>query len=163
MNRLLRQYFPKGTDLVASSQAELNRTALQLNHRIDDYRAALRGPELLGVQEIDLGEPLDATLDRAGAANIHCVASHDPPRHRAAGREALGDVQDDGARREPDEVHVLDRRDLAEGPNLAIGGPRHRTVARQVVEPTPPDRRQVSGASGPVGYSDAGDPVRTVT
>jgi IS30 family transposase len=33
MNRLLRQYFPKGTDLAASSQAELNRTALQLNQR----------------------------------------------------------------------------------------------------------------------------------
>jgi IS30 family transposase len=32
-NRLLRQYFPKGTDLSACSQAELNRTALQLNQR----------------------------------------------------------------------------------------------------------------------------------
>jgi IS30 family transposase len=32
-NRLLRQYFPKGTDLSACSQADLNRTALQLNHR----------------------------------------------------------------------------------------------------------------------------------
>jgi hypothetical protein len=30
-NRLLRQYFPKGTDLSACSQADLNRTALQLN------------------------------------------------------------------------------------------------------------------------------------
>lgn len=90
MNRLLRQYFPKGNDLAASSQAELNRTALQLNqpaarcvyqarhasvtadgelrephpHRIDDHRAALGGPGLLGVEQIDLGEPLDATLDR---------------------------------------------------------------------------------------------------
>jgi IS30 family transposase len=32
-NRLLRQYFPKGTDLSAYSQADLNRTALQLNQR----------------------------------------------------------------------------------------------------------------------------------
>ena len=32
-NRLLRQYFPKGTDLSVCSQAELNRTALQLNQR----------------------------------------------------------------------------------------------------------------------------------
>jgi IS30 family transposase len=32
-NRLLRQYFPKSTDLSASSQAELNRIALQLNQR----------------------------------------------------------------------------------------------------------------------------------
>ncbi len=32
-NRLLRQYFPKGTDLSARSQADLNRTALQLNQR----------------------------------------------------------------------------------------------------------------------------------
>jgi IS30 family transposase len=32
-NRLLRQYFPKGTDLSAHSQAELNRIAQQLNQR----------------------------------------------------------------------------------------------------------------------------------
>ncbi len=32
-NRLLRQYFPKGTDLSPYSQADLNRTALQLNQR----------------------------------------------------------------------------------------------------------------------------------
>ncbi len=32
-NRLLRQYFPKGTDLSVCSQADLNRTALQLNQR----------------------------------------------------------------------------------------------------------------------------------
>ena len=32
-NRLLRQYFPKGTDLSACSQADLNRTACQLNER----------------------------------------------------------------------------------------------------------------------------------
>ena len=32
-NRLLRQYFPKGTDLSGYSQAELNRTALELNQR----------------------------------------------------------------------------------------------------------------------------------
>jgi len=32
-NRLLRQYFPKGTDLSVYSQADLNRTALQLNQR----------------------------------------------------------------------------------------------------------------------------------
>ena len=32
-NRLLRQYFPKGTDLSAYSQADLNRTARQLNQR----------------------------------------------------------------------------------------------------------------------------------
>jgi IS30 family transposase len=32
-NRLLRQYFPKGTDLSACSQADLNRTALRLNQR----------------------------------------------------------------------------------------------------------------------------------
>jgi len=32
-NRLLRQYFPKGTDLSACSQADLNRTARQLNQR----------------------------------------------------------------------------------------------------------------------------------
>ena len=32
-NRLLRQYFPKGTDLSVYSQAELNRVALQLNQR----------------------------------------------------------------------------------------------------------------------------------
>ena len=32
-NRLLRQYFPKGTDLSACSQAELSRTARQLNQR----------------------------------------------------------------------------------------------------------------------------------
>lgn len=32
-NRLLRQYFPKGTDLSAHSQAELNRIAQKLNQR----------------------------------------------------------------------------------------------------------------------------------
>jgi IS30 family transposase len=32
-NRLLRQYFPKGLDLAAHSQAELNRVARQLNER----------------------------------------------------------------------------------------------------------------------------------
>src|SRR5262245_33445540 len=32
-NRLLRQYFPKGTDLSPCSQADLNRTARQLNQR----------------------------------------------------------------------------------------------------------------------------------
>ena len=32
-NRLRRQYFPKGTDLSPYSQADLNRTALQLNQR----------------------------------------------------------------------------------------------------------------------------------
>ena len=32
-NRLLRQYFPKGTDLSGYSQADLNRVALQLNQR----------------------------------------------------------------------------------------------------------------------------------
>jgi len=32
-NRLLRQYFPKKTDLSSFTQAELNRVALQLNQR----------------------------------------------------------------------------------------------------------------------------------
>lgn len=32
-NRLLRQYFPKGTDLSAHSQAELNKVARRLNQR----------------------------------------------------------------------------------------------------------------------------------
>ena len=32
-NRLLRQYFPKGTDLSGYSQADLNKVALQLNQR----------------------------------------------------------------------------------------------------------------------------------
>ena len=32
-NRLLRQYFPKGTDLSAHSQTELNRVAQKLNQR----------------------------------------------------------------------------------------------------------------------------------
>ena len=32
-NRLLRQYFPKGTDLSRYSQTELNKTALKLNQR----------------------------------------------------------------------------------------------------------------------------------
>ena len=32
-NRLLRQYFPKGTDLTQHSQAELNRVARRLNER----------------------------------------------------------------------------------------------------------------------------------
>ena len=32
-NRLLRQYFPKGTDLSACAQAELNKIALRLNQR----------------------------------------------------------------------------------------------------------------------------------
>jgi len=32
-NRLLRQYFPKGTDLSAFTQADLNRVALRLNQR----------------------------------------------------------------------------------------------------------------------------------
>jgi len=32
-NRLLRQYFPKGPDLSAPEQADLNRVALQLNQR----------------------------------------------------------------------------------------------------------------------------------
>lgn len=32
-NRLLRQYFPRKTDLSLFSQADLNRVALQLNQR----------------------------------------------------------------------------------------------------------------------------------
>ena len=32
-NRLLRQYFPKGTDLSAYSQTHLNKVARQLNER----------------------------------------------------------------------------------------------------------------------------------
>lgn len=32
-NRLLRQYFPKGTDLSVYSQADLNKVALRLNTR----------------------------------------------------------------------------------------------------------------------------------
>ena len=32
-NRLLRQYYPKGTDLSLHSQAQLNRVARQLNER----------------------------------------------------------------------------------------------------------------------------------
>ena len=32
-NQLLRQYFPKGTDLSGYSQADLNKVALQLNQR----------------------------------------------------------------------------------------------------------------------------------
>jgi IS30 family transposase len=32
-NRLLRQYFPKGTDLALHSQAKLNAVARQLNER----------------------------------------------------------------------------------------------------------------------------------
>jgi IS30 family transposase len=32
-NRLLRQYFPKGTDLSEHSQATLNRVARELNER----------------------------------------------------------------------------------------------------------------------------------
>lgn len=32
-NRLLRQYFPKGTDLSQYSQADLNRVAIELNQR----------------------------------------------------------------------------------------------------------------------------------
>ena len=32
-NRLLRQYFPKGTDLSVYTQSELNKVALQLNQR----------------------------------------------------------------------------------------------------------------------------------
>ncbi|MGD0867788.1 MAG: IS30 family transposase, partial [Rhizomicrobium sp.] len=32
-NGLLRQYFPKGTDLSSHSQAELNRIAMRLNQR----------------------------------------------------------------------------------------------------------------------------------
>jgi len=41
-NRLLRQYFQKGTDLPACSHADLNRTALQLNQRAQktlDFRS----------------------------------------------------------------------------------------------------------------------------
>ncbi len=33
MNRLLRQYFPKGTDLSMYTQAQLNKVARQLNER----------------------------------------------------------------------------------------------------------------------------------
>ena len=40
-NRLLRQYFPKGTDLPAYSQADLNRTALQLNQRPRKHRTSV--------------------------------------------------------------------------------------------------------------------------
>ena len=32
-NRLLRQYFPKGTDLSGYSQSDLNKVALRLNQR----------------------------------------------------------------------------------------------------------------------------------
>ena len=32
-NRLLRQYFPKGTDLSGYTQADLNKVALRLNQR----------------------------------------------------------------------------------------------------------------------------------
>ena len=32
-NRLLRQYFPRGTDLSVHSQAKLNRVARELNER----------------------------------------------------------------------------------------------------------------------------------
>ena len=32
-NRLLRQYFPKGTDLAMYSQADLDKVALRLNQR----------------------------------------------------------------------------------------------------------------------------------
>ena len=32
-NRLLRQYFPKGTDLARDSQADLDKVALPLNQR----------------------------------------------------------------------------------------------------------------------------------
>ena len=32
-NRLLRQYFPRGTDLVVHSQGTLNKEALELNER----------------------------------------------------------------------------------------------------------------------------------
>lgn len=32
-NRLLRQYFPKGTDLSGYSQSDLNKIALRLNQR----------------------------------------------------------------------------------------------------------------------------------
>jgi len=44
-NRLLRQYFPKGTDLAQQSQAKLNAVARQLNERLRktlDYERTVR-------------------------------------------------------------------------------------------------------------------------
>jgi len=46
-SRLLRQYFPKSTDLSACSQADLSRTARQLNERLRktlDFRSPAEVP-----------------------------------------------------------------------------------------------------------------------
>lgn len=48
MNRLLRQYFPKGTDLSVHSQANLNKVALRLNQRPRKTLSFITPAEKLG-------------------------------------------------------------------------------------------------------------------
>src|ERR1700720_1390012 len=101
---------------------------------LDRGGATLLGPALLGMEEVDLGEPLDGYLHRVERGE-HPL-DHVRPGRRVAGQQSvapLGDVEDDRSRFEQGKVAVLDRRNLAEWLDGAIGGRAYRalTVADQ--------------------------------
>jgi hypothetical protein len=110
------------------------------------------------VEQIDRGQLLDRYLD--GVERGEHPLDHVRSGSRIVGQEgfaALGDVEDDRARFEQREVSVLDRRNLAEWLDGAIGGHRHRagTIADQ--------RRTIGPAcllEGPAHAQVADQPLR---